>query len=50
MRYGAESFCLQEGDARLYAGAGFGVRRVDDDGATVLVGLADEDGGLILPD
>ena len=50
LRYGAESFFFQEGDARLYAGADFGVLRVDDDGATVLVGLADEDGGLILPD
>jgi uncharacterized membrane-anchored protein len=48
LRYGAESFFFQEGDADLYASARYGVLRVDADGASVLVGLAGEDGKLIV--
>lgn len=40
--YGADSFFFQEGDADLYAQAKYGVLRVDDDGDSILVGLADE--------
>ena len=47
-RYGAESFFFQEGDARLYENARYGVLRVDDAGASVLVGLADENKKLIV--
>lgn len=50
VRFGAGSFFFQEGDADLYSGADYGVLRVGDDGATVLVGLADEDGTLIVRD
>lgn len=50
LRYGAESFFFQEGHASLFAGADFGVLRVDRDGASVLVGLARKDGTLIVPD
>lgn len=49
VRYGADSFFFQEGDAYLYDVARFGVLRVDEDGATVLVGLARADGSLIVP-
>ena len=49
VRFGAESFFFQEGDAYLYNVARFGVLRVDEDGATVLVGLARADGSLIVP-
>ncbi len=49
MRFGADSFFFQEGDADLYSFAEFGVLRVDEDGATVLVGLARKDGSLISP-
>lgn len=47
-RYGAESFFFQEGDAKLYETAKYGVLRVDDAGASVLVGLADENKNLIV--
>ena len=47
LRYGAESFFFQEGDARLYADARYGALRVDPAGKSVLVGLADEDRQLI---
>ncbi len=46
---GAESFFFQEGQADAYAEARFGVLRVADDGASVLVGLADEQHRLIEP-
>lgn len=39
--YGVDSFFFQEGDADLYAGAGYALVHVDADGGTVLVGLAD---------
>lgn len=48
LRYGAESFFFQEGDAELYEAARYGVLRVDDEGASVLVGLADENRNLIV--
>jgi uncharacterized membrane-anchored protein len=41
LRYGAESFFFQEGDAALYSNAKYGVLRVDADGNSILVGLAD---------
>jgi len=47
VRYGAESFFFQEGDAKLYEEAKYGVLRVDEEGASVLVGLAGEDRKLI---
>ena len=47
LRYGAESFFFQEGDANLYDNARYGVLRVDDAGASVLVGLADENRTVI---
>ena len=50
MRFGADSFFFQEGDADLYANADFGVLHVDDEGGSVLVGLAGEDGALIVSD
>lgn len=40
--YGADSFFFQEGDADLYAPAKYGVLRVDAEGDSILVGLADE--------
>jgi uncharacterized membrane-anchored protein len=43
LRYGAESFFFQEGMAARYADAKYGVLRVDADGNSVLVGLADAD-------
>ncbi len=48
LRYGAESFFFQEGDADLYSAAKYGVFRVDDAGSSVLVGLAGEDRTLIV--
>ncbi len=48
LRYGAESFFFQEGDAQLYNNARYGVLRVDDAGSSVLVGLAGEDKRLIV--
>ncbi len=42
LRLGAESFMFQEGDANLYAKAKFGELKVDPSGASVLVGLRDE--------
>ncbi len=42
MRYGADSFFFQEGEADRYGEADYGVLRVDDDGNSVLAGLADE--------
>lgn len=47
LRYGAKSFFFQEGDAKLYEQAKYGVLRVDAAGASVLVGLADENRKLI---
>ena len=42
MRLGAEAYFFQEGQADLFAGARFGLLRVDDDGNSILVGLANE--------
>lgn len=47
LRIGAESFLFQEGQAQLFQEARFGVLRVDEDGNSVLVGLADENHQLI---
>lgn len=41
LQYGAEAFFFQEGDAALYDSAKYGVLRVDADGNSILVGLAD---------
>jgi uncharacterized membrane-anchored protein len=41
LQYGAEAFFFQEGDADLYNDAKYGVLRVDADGNSILVGLAD---------
>jgi uncharacterized membrane-anchored protein len=41
LQYGAEAFFFQEGDAVLYDDAKYGVLRVDAEGNSVLVGLAD---------
>ena len=48
LRYGAESFFFQEGHAKVYEVARYGVLRVDQDGASVLVGLADENRQMIM--
>lgn len=47
--YGADSFFFQEGTAELYAGARFGVLRVDAEGNSILVDLADKDHKLLTP-
>jgi len=46
---GAESFFFQEGQASFYTNARYGVLRVDADGESVLVGLADENHVMIIP-
>ncbi|MCI5223927.1 MAG: hypothetical protein D3924_14960 [Candidatus Electrothrix sp. AR4] len=43
LRLGAESFFFQEGNADLYAGAWYGELKVDESGASVLIGLRGED-------
>ena len=48
-RLGAESFFFEEGQADEFAAARFGVLHVDEDGESVLVGLADARRQLILP-
>ena len=47
--YGADAFFFQEGDADLYAQAKFGVLRVDADGDSILVGLADAKRNMLRP-
>src|SRR5262249_61089767 len=47
--YGADSFFFQEGDADLYAQAKYGVLRVDAEGNSILVGLADEHRNMLKP-
>lgn len=42
-RVGTDAFYFEEGTAEVYAAARFGELRVDDDGESVLVGLADAD-------
>jgi uncharacterized membrane-anchored protein len=42
--FGTDAFFFQEGEAELYAGARYGMFRVDETGKSVLVGLADETG------
>jgi uncharacterized membrane-anchored protein len=49
LRLGAESYFFQEGHADVYANAKYGVLRVDESGASVLVGLADKDRLMIIP-
>ena len=46
---GAESFNFEEGQAQAYADANYGVLRVDQEGVSVLVGLADDSYALISP-
>jgi uncharacterized membrane-anchored protein len=43
LRLGAESFMFQEGDADLYTEARYGELKVDESGASVLVGLRGDD-------
>ena len=43
MRFGAESFFFQEGDADLYSRARYGELRGDESGRSVLIGLRDDD-------
>lgn len=50
MRYGANSFFFQEGEAHRYGDAVYGVLRVDGDGNSVLAGLADEAHAVIRAD
>lgn len=50
MRYGANSFFFQEGEADRYGEAVYGVLRVDGEGNSVLAGLADETHGVIRTD
>jgi uncharacterized membrane-anchored protein len=50
VRYGAESFFFEEGAASAYELARFGVLKVDAQGNSVLVGLADAEGRLIQPE
>jgi len=47
--YGADAFYFQEGDADVYAQAKYGVLRVDGDGDSILVGLADANRTLLAP-
>ncbi len=47
--YGADAFFFQEGDADLYAQAKYGVLRVDADGDSILVGLADANRNMLKP-
>lgn len=41
LRIGAESFLFQEGQSEVFNDARFGILHVDEDGKSVLVGLAD---------
>ena len=50
LSFGAESFTFQEGHAEAYQRAAYGVLKVDPEGGSVLVGLADEDRRPIVPD
>jgi uncharacterized membrane-anchored protein len=43
LRLGAESFLFQEGDADIYSTARYGELKVDESGASVLVGLRGDD-------
>jgi uncharacterized membrane-anchored protein len=43
IRFGAESFMFQEGDAKLYNDAKYGELKVDESGKSILVGLRGED-------
>ncbi len=43
LRLGAESFMFQEGDADLYSKARYGELKVDESGASVLIGLRGDD-------
>ena len=43
LRLGAESFMFQEGDADLYSNARYGELKVDESGASVLIGLRGDD-------
>lgn len=47
LRLGAESYFFQEGQGDRFADAAYGALRLAPDGASVLVGLADEEGRII---
>ena len=49
LRLGAETFFFEEGQAERYDEAEYGVLAVDENGTSVLIGLADEAGQLIVP-
>ncbi len=49
IRLGAESFFFQEGHAQVFDSARYGVLHVDKDGASVLVGLANDSWQVIRP-
>lgn len=41
LRFGAESFMFQEGDADVYSKARYGELKVDESGSSILIGLRD---------
>lgn len=49
LRYGAESFFFQEGQAETFQDAKYGVLKLDPDGNSVLTGLADAQGRILSP-
>lgn len=49
LRVGAESYFFEEGSAKRFEQAKYGVLRVDQDGNSVLVGLADTQQQIIRP-
>ena len=49
IRLGAESFFFQEGQAEVYNAARYGVLHVDEEGNSVLVGLADDNWQMMGP-
>ena len=44
---GADNYFFQEGSAKKFENAKYGLLKVDDDGNSILVGLCDKDGRLI---
>jgi len=48
LRYGAESYFFQEGRAEIFQDAKYGVLKLDPDGNSVLAGLADAQGRLLV--
>jgi uncharacterized membrane-anchored protein len=48
VRYGADAFFFEEGAAPVYEAGRYGILKVDEDGRSVLVGLADAEGRRIV--